>query len=189
MTATVTIGPLERAHRSGIEEIIRATGVFNDDEVGVALELFDGAFGFGLSAFGEPRAESPEPDYEFIGAFDGDRLIGYACFGLTPSTDRTYDLYWIAVHPDAQRTGAGAALMDQVERQLEARRARLIVVETSSRDDYAPTRGFYRKRGYDEVARVRGFYAPEDDRVVLTKRIGAAFGGDERPTTAPHTHE
>src|SRR5205085_12524048 len=55
----------------------------------------------------------------------------YACFGPTPATDRTFDLYWIAVHPDAQRSGAGAALMDDVERQLEAR-ARMIVIETSS---------------------------------------------------------
>ena len=166
MTPTLTIGPLLLAHRSGIEEIVRATGVFNTDEVAVAVELFDAA-----------------DDYEFIGAFEGDRLIGYACFGLTPSTDRTYDLYWIAVHPDAQRTGAGAALMDEVERQLEARRARLVVVETSSRDDYAPTRGFYHKRGYAEAARVRGFYAPEDDRVVLTKRIVAANGDDRSSST------
>jgi ribosomal protein S18 acetylase RimI-like enzyme len=186
VTPTLTIGPLLPIHRSGIEEIVRATGVFNDGEVAVALELFDEACSLPLA---DSASRDPQADYEFIGAFEGDRLIGYACFGLTPSTDRTYDLYWIAVHPDAQRSGAGAALMDEVERQLEARRARLIVVETSSRDDYAPTRGFYHKRGYDEAARVRGFYAPEDDRVVLSKRIGAAFGGDERPTIAPHTHE
>jgi len=75
------------------------------------------------------------------------------------------------VHPNAQRTGAGAALMAEVERQLEHRRARLVVVETSSRDDYAPTRRFYSKRGYQEAARVRDFYAPGDDRVVLTRRL------------------
>jgi ribosomal protein S18 acetylase RimI-like enzyme len=167
VTATLAIGLLTAAHRSRIEEIVRATAVFNDEEVAVAVELFDEG-----------------GDYEFVGAFDGEELIGYACFGQTPSTDRTYDLYWIAVHPDAQRTGAGAVLMNEVERQLEARRARLLVVETSSRVDYAPTRSFYHKRGYTETARVRGFYAPEDDRVVLTKRIGAANGADRSsPTT------
>ena len=123
-------------------------------------------------------------DYEFLGAFEGEQLIGYACFGQTPSTDRTYDLYWIAVHPAAQRSGAGAALMGEVERQLAERRARLLVVETSSRRDYDPTRRFYHKQGYAETARVRGFYAPEDDRVVLTKRIDAPSGVDRSsPTT------
>ena len=181
MTATLSIGPLTSTHRSRIEEIVRATAVFNEGEIAVAIELFDEACSLRLAG---SASQEPQADYEFIGAFEGEQLVGYACFGQTPSTDRTYDLYWIAVHPNAQRTGAGAALMSEVERQLEARRARLLVVETSSREDYAATRRFYHKRGYTESARVRGFYAPEDDRVVLTKRIDAPSGADRlSPTT------
>jgi hypothetical protein len=47
----------------------------------------------------------------------------------------------------------------------------MLVVETSSRSVYAPTRGFYGRRGYTEAARVREFYAPGDDRIILTKRF------------------
>ena len=150
---TIRVGPLQPVHRSRVEEIVTATGVFSDDEVTVAVELLD------------------EADYEFLGAFEGEQLVGYACFGATPSTDRTYDLYWIAVHPDAQRAGAGAALTMEVERELQRRGARLLVVETSSRSDYEPTRRFYGKRQYTEAARLRDFYAPGDDRLVLTKRL------------------
>jgi len=160
VTATIAIGPLLPAHRSRLEEILRSTGVFSDAEVDIALEVFDA-----------------DDDYEFVGAFEDDKLIGYACFGPTPATDRTFDLYWIAVHPDAQRSGAGAALMDDVERQLQERRARVIVIETSSRDDYAPTRKFYHKRGYQEAARLQDFYATGDDRIVLTRRVFAAPDG------------
>jgi ribosomal protein S18 acetylase RimI-like enzyme len=159
----IDVGPLAPRHRSQLEEIVRATGVFSESEIGVAIELFD-----------ETLTAS---DYEFIGAFESDRLVGYACFGSTPATDRTYDLYWIAVHPEAQSRGAGVALMTEVERQLEERRARLLVVETSSRDDYAPTRRFYHKRGYAESARLRDFYAPGDDRVILSKRLGSSDPG------------
>lgn len=155
MTATVHVGPLQPSHRSRIEEIVRSTGVFSDEEIGVALELFDAA-----------------TDYEFIGAFEADQLVGYVCFGATPSTDRTFDLYWIAVHPDSQRSGIGGVLMSEVERVLRDRRARLVIVETSSRDDYSATRRFYMKRGFQETARLRDFYAPGDDRIVLTKRVG-----------------
>jgi ribosomal protein S18 acetylase RimI-like enzyme len=162
VTATITIGTLQPSHRPRLETIVRATGVFSEEEIGVAMELFDQ----GVTADLAPL------DYEFIGAFDDDELIGYVCFGPSPSTDRTFDLYWIAVHPDAQGAGAGAALMSEVERRLWSRRARLIVIETSSRNDYAPTRRFYQKRGYQETARLRDFYAPGDDRVVLTKRVG-----------------
>jgi ribosomal protein S18 acetylase RimI-like enzyme len=181
VTVSLTIAPLTRSHRSQIQEIVVATGVFSRDEVQLALEVFDEGCGSGVAGHGsrpqpatgnlQPAVRSPQPDYEFIGAFNGDDLLGYACFGPTPSTAGTYDLYWIAVHPAAQRSGAGAALMIEVERQLNERGARLVVVETSSRDDYAPTRSFYHKRGYSEAARLRGFYAPGDDRVVLTKRI------------------
>lgn len=189
MTVTINIGPLQTQHRLRIEEIVRATGVFSESEVGVALELFDDVLGSGLGALGttELKAQSPKPkaDYEFLGVFEAANLIGYACFGATPSTDRTYDLYWIAVHPREQRSGAGAALMSEVERQLEERRARMVIIETSSREDYAPTRRFYQRRGYAEAARLRDFYAPGDDRVVLSKRLAGSNHPDGNAAVRP----
>ena len=155
MITPIHLASLQPSHRSRLETIVRATGVFTDAEVDVALELFD----------------ATDDDYEFVGAFEADRLVGFACFGPTPSTDRTYDVYWIAVHPEAQRSGAGAALMAEVELRAAQREARLLVIETSSRRDYEPTRRFYDNRGYREAARIKSFYAPGDDRVVLTKRV------------------
>jgi ribosomal protein S18 acetylase RimI-like enzyme len=159
VAAGVRLGPLLAGHRAALESIVRATKVFAEDEVAVALELFDDAARGGT-------------DYEFFGAFDGEELVGYACFGATPATDNTFDLYWIAVHPSAQRSGAGGALMEEVERCLQQRRARLLIVETSSRADYAPTRRFYEKRGYQQSASVRDFYSHGDHRVILTKTLG-----------------
>jgi ribosomal protein S18 acetylase RimI-like enzyme len=186
-TSSVFTAPLEPNHRDRVAEILRSTENFRDEEIDVALELFDGTFA------GE--------DYCFVGAFVGDgrratgdggetaqgqqsavsvsppspvarpRLIGFACYGPTMGTDRTYDLYWIAVDRAAQGTGCGSVLLAEVERRLEALHARMLVIETSSRSDYTATRGFYVKRGYVEAARVREFYAPEDDRIILTKRL------------------
>jgi ribosomal protein S18 acetylase RimI-like enzyme len=178
----IRVEPLRATHRPHVERIVRAAGVFNEGEIGVALELFD-SFAEN-SGTGAADVEKRTSDYEFVGAFDAERLVGYACFGATPSTDRTYDLYWIAVHPDAQHAGAGSALMRAVERQLVSRPARLMIVETSSRDDYAPTRRFYNKRGYEEAARLRDFYAPGDDRVVLSKRMGAVVEHSSFPHDA-----
>lgn len=115
---------------------------------------------------------SADTDYVFLGAFTpDDELVAYACYGPTPATDRTWDLYWIAVHPTAQGTGGGTLLLSEVERRLKEHDARMLVVETSSRSEYDATRGFYRARGYAEAARLRAFYAPDDDRVILTKRF------------------
>ncbi|HKG91355.1 MAG TPA: GNAT family N-acetyltransferase [Gemmatimonadaceae bacterium] len=115
---------------------------------------------------------APSSSYVFLGAFTPeDELVGYACYGPTPGTDRTFDLYWIAVHPSAQGTGSGTTLISEVERRLRDNNARLLVVETSSRPDYSATLAFYRARGYTEAARVADFYAPADSRVILTKRF------------------
>jgi len=192
----VRTSEIDGTHRDRIAEILRATGVFREPEVDVALELFDETFTTAplrAGADASPVAaragaasphgtDSPFPldGYLFLGAFTPeDELIGYACYGATPDTDRTWDLYWIAVDPSAQGTGSGTILLSEVERRLSGLNARMLVVETSSRSDYAPTRGFYLARGYGEAARVRDFYAPADDRIIFTKRFPIAPRGAE----------
>jgi ribosomal protein S18 acetylase RimI-like enzyme len=121
----------------------------------------------------------PATGYSFLGAFTPeDQLVGYACYGPTPDTDRTFDLYWIAVDPGAQGSGSGTRLLTEVERRLQGQNARMLIVETSSRSEYASTRHFYEKRGYAEAARVRDFYAPLDDRIIFTKRFHSPSGGE-----------
>jgi GNAT superfamily N-acetyltransferase len=189
-TAIARTGPLSPHHRQRIHEILVATRVFRSEEVDVAIELFDETFPLVRAAGGEssertndeaprePLAHDDAPSlsspssYCFLGAFTPeDELTGFACYGPTPGTDRTFDLYWIAVHPSAQGTGSGTILLSEVERRLEDTDARLFVVETSSRPEYEPTRAFYRARGYAEAACMRDFYAPSDHRVIFTKRF------------------
>jgi ribosomal protein S18 acetylase RimI-like enzyme len=171
----VRLGGLHRGHRGRIHEILYATGAFRAEEIDVALELFDESCGPAVRVPFDPGAGVAS--YEFIGAFvhDGEsisgELTGYACYGATPGTDRTYDLYWIAVHPEHRGTGSGSRLLGEVERRLRDRGARLLVVETSARISYAQTRSFYEHRGYREHARLRDFYAPGDDRVIYAKKL------------------
>ena len=178
VSSTVHIGELAPMHRERVAEILVASQVFRLDEVEVALELFDEGCGT-REAGGEtaatippPASHLPLPDYLFLGAFTPEEeLVGYACYGVTPGTDRTFDLYWIAVDPESQGAGIGTLLLKEVERRLEGHHARMLVVETSSRSDYGPTRVFYERCGYNQAARVREFYAPSDDRITFTKRF------------------
>ena len=200
MGQPLRVGQLARGHRDRVTEILDATRVFRPEEVEVALELFDETFPADASCSGDTDASSgapstgaagdPEPStvyrlpstdcgYAFLGAFTPeDELVGYACYGPTPDTDRTFDLYWIAVDPGAQGSGGGTRLLTEVERRLQGENARMLIVETSSRSEYAPTRHFYEKRGYAEAARVREFYAPRDDRIIFTKRFHSPDGGE-----------
>jgi D-alanine-D-alanine ligase len=150
---------LTAADRGRIEEITRAVGVFREEEIPVALEVFDEAMRGGLSN-----------SYHVIGAEVEGRLAGWICWGPTPCTLGTYDLYWMAVDPALHGGGIGTALLTEMERRLSGL-ARLIVVETAGRPDYGPTRGFYESRGYRAVATVPDFYAPGDDQVVYVKEV------------------
>jgi ribosomal protein S18 acetylase RimI-like enzyme len=152
----IVLGELSIAARSRIAEILWGTRVFSREEIDVALEVFD----------------ERGPDYLFLGAFTPEAvLVGYACWGPTPATDRTWDLYWIAVDTALQGAGIGTILLDEVERRLMGHHARMLIAETSSRADYAATRRFYARQGYAEVARVADYYAPGDDRILFVKRF------------------
>jgi GNAT superfamily N-acetyltransferase len=172
------LAPLRLEDRARVSELLIATAAFSSEEVAVALEIFDETFG---DSRRPERSEGPAsafPDYEFVGAFDErEHLLGYACFGATPATDGTYDLYWLAMDPAAQGRGVGRALVRWVEQELGRRGARVLVVETSSRADYERTREFYARGGYAEAARVRDFYTPADDRIILTTRLTTREGG------------
>ena len=163
----IRLGPLRPRDRARVAELLVSTAVFSDAEVGVALQLFDGC----VDARTGGAGTAPAPDYEFTGAFEGKQLLGYACAGPTPATDGTFDLYWLAVDPAVQGKGVGRRIVHDVERQLRERGARMLLVETSSRPDYSKTRAFYARCGYTEAARIRDFYGPADDRIMLTTRL------------------
>ncbi len=169
---TVTLGPLGAPHRAAIAALLGATQAFRAEEVEVALALFDET----MAAPGTPAG-----DYEFVAAFDdAGSVAGYCCYGATPGTDGTYDIYWIAVDPAHQGAGVGSRLLAEVERRLAERRVRLVVAETSGRDGYEATRRFYGGRGYRMAARLRDFYAPADDRVVFTRDLGSSLSTAQR---------
>src|SRR5574340_793102 len=68
--------------------------------------------------------------------------VGWVCWGPTPCTLGTFDIYWIGVAPAWQGRGVGRALTAFAEQKIAERGGRLCVVETSSREAYAPTRHF-----------------------------------------------
>lgn len=157
-----SLRPLGRAHRARLEQLTRETGLFREEEVATAVELLD-------------ESLAGDDEYRFVGAFDGsgDQLIGYACWGPTPGTQGTHDLYWIVVDRKHQGRGIGTRLLGAVEQRLTTHDARLIVVETSARADYEPTRMFYEARGFTRAATIAGYYAPGDDLVIYTKDLAS----------------
>jgi len=153
------IRPIEEKDREPIAALIRRIETFSPQEVEVASELAHTAL------------QKGNTDYAIIVADRDGQLVGYICYGPTPMTEDTYDLYWIASAPEVRGQGVGAALVSAMEGDLRRRNGRLIRVETSATEAYGPTRGFYASMKYGEEARIRDFYKVGDDLIILTKRL------------------
>jgi ribosomal protein S18 acetylase RimI-like enzyme len=96
-------------------------------------------------------------------------VLGYACFGATPMTEGTYDLYWLAVAEDARGRGIGGALFAAVAQELKQREARIVRVETSSLEGQGGARRFYEKVGLRLCGAITDFYRQGDDLLVFAK--------------------
>jgi len=159
-TGDVTVRWSMPDDREAILAAIAATLAFRPDEVAIAREVLDDALRDGAAG-----------DYQSYTAEHGGRVAGWICFGPTPCTVGTFDIYWIAVDPAAQGHGVGTVLMALAEAEIRAAGGRLAVAETSGRPSYAATRRFYVGLGYHEAAVVRAFYAPGDDQVIFVKKL------------------
>lgn len=140
--------------------MIRRIETFSPEEIQVATELVDLAL------------RPDNRDYFIIVAErEPGRILGYICYGPTPMTEGTYDLYWIASDPEVRGQGVGASLVAAMEADLRRHDARLVRVETSATEAYGPTRGFYASMKYTEECRFRDFYKVGDDLIILAKRL------------------
>ena len=153
------IRPIAAKDREPLAELLGRIDTFSPPEVSCALELID-----------EALAE-PGGSYRVkVAELDG-RVVGYICYGPTPMTVGTFDLYWIASAPEVRGQGVGSALVAAMEGDLRKRKARLLRVETSAMEAYGPTRGFYEAMQYKEEARFRDFYKVGEDLIILSKRL------------------
>jgi GNAT superfamily N-acetyltransferase len=114
-----------------------------------------------------------ESHYHFLVARQGQDFFGFACYGMRPLTEGTFDLYWIGVDQRQQGRGIGKALMQVVEERVRERGGRLLIAETEGKPSFEPTRRFYLSAGYELEARIRDFYRVGHDLVIFTKRFAS----------------
>ena len=147
--------------RASLLSMLIKTRSFTSAEIDVAMELIDIVL-----------KDQIQKDYQiYCMVDDQDQAIGYICYGPTPMTQGTFDLYWIAVDPDFQEQGVGSKLLSFLEEVVKAEGGRLILADTSTIPHYEKTQKFYLKNGFQEVARVLDYYHPGNDRVTFCRRL------------------
>jgi D-alanine-D-alanine ligase len=152
---------LRPSDREAVREIVSNTGMFDPEEVGVAVELVEAHLDRG-SASG----------YQFLMAEIGRRLMGYVCYGPVPGADRRFEVYWIAVAKQTQGRGFGRLLMTETEKRIRKAGGCRVYAETASRRQYLPTRRFYLAAGYRKLGSLPHYYRLGDGKITYVKELG-----------------
>jgi acetoin utilization deacetylase AcuC-like enzyme/GNAT superfamily N-acetyltransferase len=151
---------ISESDKDKVRKLVDLTGFFHPDEIDIAAELVEERLGKGDAS-----------GYHFIMADYYGRLAGYVCFGPIPCTKTSFDLYWIAVHPNFQERGLGRQLIKEAENRIRQLGGTRIYVDTSQRDQYTSTRAFYESCGYKEETVQKDFYAEGDGKVIYLKTL------------------
>jgi len=147
--------------KPAIMRILKATPEFLPSEVVVAEELVD-------IYLNDPGPGSGY--YIFVADVDGE-VAGYTCYGPTPLTLGTWDIYWLAVAREYHRQGIGKKLTERAEKEIKRAEGRLILIETSSLSGYEKARRFYDSMGYTIISQIPDYYSVGDDQVLYLKKL------------------
>jgi ribosomal protein S18 acetylase RimI-like enzyme len=143
-----------------VRRLVASTGVFSNIEIGWAAEIIQTAI-----------AQPDNCGYHFLFADGPDGLQGFTCFGPIEGTQNRFDLYWIAVSPQAQGQKLGHRLL---ERSLDAARTRgatHMFIDTSTRADYSTARALYKSLDFELMGVLVDFYSDGDSKALFGRRL------------------
>lgn len=156
LTNDIHVRAMVRADLPAIAQVLDETGLFPADM---------------LADMAEPGLSGGAPHHWLVAEQAGE-VIGFGYCEPERLTDGTFNLLAIAVRPNRQGQGAGSTIIAALEARLGRAGGRVLIVETSSLDDYAATRAFYDGLGFTREARIRDFYTEGEDKILFWKRIG-----------------
>jgi GNAT superfamily N-acetyltransferase len=106
-------------------------------------------------------------------ALHGSEVVG--AISLEQHFPASFEVHFMAVHPDHHRTGVGRVLLDRLECEARSRGGRWLQVKTlaPSHPDpfYARTRLFYEAMGFSPLFESSELWGPENPALVLVKAL------------------
>ena len=156
----IKIRPPTGRDKPAIMDIVSTTPEFDEMDRVVAEELVDAYL-----------ADGTESGYHILVAEADARVSGYVCYGPTPLTEGTWDVYWLAVAREKHGKGIGTALLTAAESNIKKAKGRMILIETESHTSYEKTQQFYFKRGYTVVCNIPDFYKGGHGKLVYQKLL------------------
>lgn len=123
-------------------------------------------------SFGDPWSREtlsselvPDPMRRPLVALGGGVICGYLMAWVV--VDQLHILN-IATGPDVRRAGVGTALLDEAMDRAAREMLREVTLEV--RESNTSARAFYRRHGFAEVGRRRGYYADNGEDALIMSR-------------------
>lgn len=143
---------------SKLKKMLNNLKVFSKEEVKISIEMAQ-----------EYLKKGKKSDYNFLVAKGNGDILGFICFGPTPLTYHTFDLYWIAVSKNYQGKSIGSILLKKCEEKVKKEGGKILIIETSSTNKYEKARNFYKKFGFKKITEIKNFYKYRDNKIIYAK--------------------
>ncbi len=149
------IRTLQPDDKASVIALVHASGMFSEDEADFIATIYD----------------QGQTSAIWFGAFEQDTMTGVAYCMPMEMTNRTWNVLMLLVHPEHHRQGIGQALMRLMEQTLADQSQRLLMVETSSGEEFETARQFYRAIGYQRQGTVEDQDDDGDDKLTFTRKL------------------
>lgn len=128
---------------------------------------------FGIEEGLEDLRHCAETQEGVVAVADGD-TIGFIT--LVRHFPETWEITWMAVHPDWHRRGVGRRLVDAAVRRCREAGATTLLVKTLAdshpSQEYARTRAFYAAMGFRRLEVFPDLWGPHNPCLLMARMIG-----------------
>ena len=145
--------------KEALFEIISTTKNFNQKDKKVAIDL--------IETYIEDRYEGSHLEC----LLKNGRVIGFIYYEEAPLCEGVIEIYYVAINPNEIGKGFGKFLFKDLEARLKSKGVRIIILETSSTEEYEPTTKFYNSIDYKAVGKMKDYYKKGDDKLTYEKRF------------------
>lgn len=137
--------------------LLRSCNVFSEAQIEAGCAML------------QARLDNPAIPTQFLFALQHYELVGNACFGRIPFTEKRFELHWLTVHPAHQQHGIAEIMLQRCEDIIRTQGGVKLYANTPSRESFAPARALFEASGFNVEARQKEYYSEGDDRIIFAK--------------------
>lgn len=143
-----------------IRVIAQSTGFFDEKDTELSADIAQSIL-----------EDGEDEDHKFIFADDDDKTIAFACFGMVPESEASYELYWLSTLNEYRGQGVGKEVIAKLLNDIKNAGGRKLFLKTCGNEKYEPTRKFYERCGFKLEAVLKEYYDENEDCYIYSYKF------------------